>query len=587
MDPYIFKSLLHHFRTGADEYLKEYEKNHTQNKIHSMAITMAKPTARSTVSAMKDYIRANRLNKAPILLGMKREELIAGLRKLGHWDAQHDGTAPKRKAPAPRKPKAPAPKAPVRAIADRPAPARAPAQAPKKEDKRGGEFEPYRVEALDLLAKISDRLHPEDLRLALRHLKDRKSMLIKNPKLTSTHFEYETLGRTQRTPYWTEMRFELKPAQAPAPKKRSNMEDNFEAYRVEALGMLAKIRDRMSPEHIASAEKLLKNRKSLLIKEPKLTPTHFEFDSKSRVGRSPWWYDHKYELMKKEAPARAIADRPAPAGGDARSKALKAFQSVKGRYEKPDVVPGRAIGDRLDDLLKMEKVLKDKSLKITKHTLSTNGRLFSVEYTDPEEGTQRKSVLMRLKDDGGETNIQKIDRILKANGLMTLTEYQAKIKKILAGKLFDESSAQQRREILQVMKATGLPVPYDTLRKQDGAEPGNLERKFEQRANALEKKAGGAPAQAPAQAPARAPAPKKQEVDRIERAKLTREFQREHKKSVWQILTLKPTATREAVKARGRELMRKHHPDKGGDKATFQRVQQAVKLLMDTFGPVR
>ena len=73
---------------------------------------MAKPTAKSTVSQMKDYIRANRLNKAPIRLGMKRDELIAGLRKLGHWDAQHDGTAPKRKSP--KKP------APVRAIADKP-----------------------------------------------------------------------------------------------------------------------------------------------------------------------------------------------------------------------------------------------------------------------------------------------------------------------------------------------------------------------------------------------------------------------------------------------------------------------------------
>ena len=41
---------------------------------------MAKPTAKSTVSQMKDYIRANRLNKAPILLGMKRADLIAGLR---------------------------------------------------------------------------------------------------------------------------------------------------------------------------------------------------------------------------------------------------------------------------------------------------------------------------------------------------------------------------------------------------------------------------------------------------------------------------------------------------------------------------
>lgn len=60
---------------------------------------MAKPTAKSTVSAMKDYIRINKLNKAPIRLGMKRDELIAGLRKLGHWDGRHDKPSAKRKPP--------------------------------------------------------------------------------------------------------------------------------------------------------------------------------------------------------------------------------------------------------------------------------------------------------------------------------------------------------------------------------------------------------------------------------------------------------------------------------------------------------
>jgi hypothetical protein len=83
MERYIFQSLLHQFRTGAEEYLKEYEKKPTHNKIPERVLTMAKPTAKSTVSAMKDYIRVNKLNKAPIRLGMKRDELIAGLRKYG------------------------------------------------------------------------------------------------------------------------------------------------------------------------------------------------------------------------------------------------------------------------------------------------------------------------------------------------------------------------------------------------------------------------------------------------------------------------------------------------------------------------
>lgn len=69
---------------------------------------MAKPTAKSTVKEMKDYIRTNRLNKAPIPLGMKRAELIAGLRKLGHWDGRHD--KPGAKVPAPKPVPKPAPK---------------------------------------------------------------------------------------------------------------------------------------------------------------------------------------------------------------------------------------------------------------------------------------------------------------------------------------------------------------------------------------------------------------------------------------------------------------------------------------------
>ena len=69
---------------------------------------MAKPTAKSTVVQMRQYIRDNKLNKQPIRLGMKRAELIAHLRKMGHYDSQHD--KPSAKLPAPKAVPKPAPK---------------------------------------------------------------------------------------------------------------------------------------------------------------------------------------------------------------------------------------------------------------------------------------------------------------------------------------------------------------------------------------------------------------------------------------------------------------------------------------------
>ena len=69
---------------------------------------MVKPTAKSTVVQMRQYIRDNKLNKQPIRLGMKRAELITHLRKMGHWDGQHD--KPSAKLPAPKAVPKPAPK---------------------------------------------------------------------------------------------------------------------------------------------------------------------------------------------------------------------------------------------------------------------------------------------------------------------------------------------------------------------------------------------------------------------------------------------------------------------------------------------
>ena len=38
-----------------------------------------------TVEQMRQYIRKNNLNKPHLRLGMKRADLIAGLKKEGHW----------------------------------------------------------------------------------------------------------------------------------------------------------------------------------------------------------------------------------------------------------------------------------------------------------------------------------------------------------------------------------------------------------------------------------------------------------------------------------------------------------------------
>ena len=80
---------------------------------------MAKPTAKSTVNEMRKYIRDNKLKKDNIYLGLRRAELIAALRRFGHWDSQHDkpsatagkakpvrkelGLPPKGVAPRPKK----------------------------------------------------------------------------------------------------------------------------------------------------------------------------------------------------------------------------------------------------------------------------------------------------------------------------------------------------------------------------------------------------------------------------------------------------------------------------------------------------
>ncbi len=46
---------------------------------------MAKPNQNSTVGELKAYIRSKKLNHPLVRLGLKKAELQAGLKKLGHW----------------------------------------------------------------------------------------------------------------------------------------------------------------------------------------------------------------------------------------------------------------------------------------------------------------------------------------------------------------------------------------------------------------------------------------------------------------------------------------------------------------------
>ena len=47
---------------------------------------MTKPNRNFTVPQLKDYVRTHKLNKPEIRLSMRKADLIAGLKKHGHWE---------------------------------------------------------------------------------------------------------------------------------------------------------------------------------------------------------------------------------------------------------------------------------------------------------------------------------------------------------------------------------------------------------------------------------------------------------------------------------------------------------------------
>lgn len=58
---------------------------------------MPKPNSTFTLIEIRSYVRSHRLNKPEIRLGMKKAELIAGLKKHGHWDHKADARISLRK----------------------------------------------------------------------------------------------------------------------------------------------------------------------------------------------------------------------------------------------------------------------------------------------------------------------------------------------------------------------------------------------------------------------------------------------------------------------------------------------------------
>jgi len=85
---------------------------------------MTKPNVNSTLTEMKSYIRKNKLNHPDVKLGMKKSDMIAGLKRAGHWDSSIEKMkkskpkkAPKKTPPKPKvetpKPKKETPKPPT------------------------------------------------------------------------------------------------------------------------------------------------------------------------------------------------------------------------------------------------------------------------------------------------------------------------------------------------------------------------------------------------------------------------------------------------------------------------------------------
>ena len=59
---------------------------------------MPKPNSSYTVKELKDYVKSHKLNHPEVKMSMKKAELQAGLKKIGHWSSKTT-TKAKKKVP--------------------------------------------------------------------------------------------------------------------------------------------------------------------------------------------------------------------------------------------------------------------------------------------------------------------------------------------------------------------------------------------------------------------------------------------------------------------------------------------------------
>jgi hypothetical protein len=100
-----------------------------------------------TVPQLKAYIRTHKLNRPEVRLGMKKADMVAGLKKIGHWDYSKDKDRPKLPPRTVKK------KEPAKKVAPKKAPVKK--VAPKKETEK---------EQMKRLMKLARTQAREDLK---------------------------------------------------------------------------------------------------------------------------------------------------------------------------------------------------------------------------------------------------------------------------------------------------------------------------------------------------------------------------------------------------------------------------------------
>lgn len=77
-------------------------------------------------------------------------------------------------------------------------------------------------------------------------------------------------------------------------------------------------------------------------------------------------------------------------------------------------------------------------------------------------------------------------------------------------------------------------------------------------------------------------APEKFKVSQT-RGKLNRDFKTKYKKTIYQVLGVKARIPPSEMKKVARELRLKNHPDRGGDRNEFSKINEAIEIMLSTY----